>query len=342
MQYYYGHLNKQEQAVYLAMLEGFRQVSPSFPVLRLENESLAKAYAFLRMDHPELFYLTGYRYRYYQDSVYCDLLPEYMFEKKKVLDHRKALEARISKLVRPAQNMKEIDKLKYIHDFICSNITYDKLKKPYSHEIIGPLGHGVGVCEGIAKSVKILCDELGIWCVPAICHNNPEKGIKYRHMWNIVKINGTYYHFDATFDNTLGTPEMHRYDYFMLSDEQIFKDHEPLLYPIVSCTDGTHTYYREKKLSFTKDEEVQKRCLQAAKRGKVLDFQWRGGGMSYAVLKNLVQIIEEEASKKDKHALVSMNRTQAILRVSFVPVKPEESIVEQNANEAEQEIIEQK
>ena len=51
----------------------------------------------------------------------------------------------------------------------------------------------------------------------AICGNNPEKGIKYRHTWNIVKINGTYYHLDATFDNTLGKHSFGakeiRYDY---------------------------------------------------------------------------------------------------------------------------------
>ena len=71
----------------------------------------------------------------------------------------------------------------YVHDFICENVRYDKLKKAYSHEIIGPLGQGVGVCEGIAKSVKILCDALNLWCIIAICGNNPEKGIKYRHTW---------------------------------------------------------------------------------------------------------------------------------------------------------------
>ena len=95
--------------------------------------------------------------------------------------------ARVDKLVRPAKNLSEWEKEKYVHDFICENIRYDKLKKPYSHEIIGPLGQGVGVCEGIAKAVKVLLDELGVWCVIAICGNNPDKGIKYRHTWNIVK-----------------------------------------------------------------------------------------------------------------------------------------------------------
>ena len=59
----------------------------------------------------------------------------------------------------------------------------------------------------------------------ALCGNNPEKGIKYRHTWNIVKIGKTYYHLDATFDNSLGkcsqTGEEIRYDYFNLDDRDI-------------------------------------------------------------------------------------------------------------------------
>lgn len=85
---------------------------------------------------------------------------------------------------------------------------------------------------GIAKSVKVLCDALGIWCMVAICGNNPEKGIKYRHTWNIVKIGGQFYHLDVTFDNTLGKHSLAgqelRYDYFNLEDKKIFRDHEPL------------------------------------------------------------------------------------------------------------------
>ena len=53
-----------------------------------------------------------------------------------------------------------------------------------------------------------------------LCH------IKYRHTWNIVKIGKTYYHLDATFDNSLGkcfeTGAEIRYDYFNLDDKAIF------------------------------------------------------------------------------------------------------------------------
>lgn len=116
--------------------------------------------------------------------------------------------------------MAELEKEQYVHDFICQNVRYDKLKKSYSHEILGPLGQGVGVCEGIAKTVKILCDQLGIWCIVVFQEANPEKNIKYRHAWNIVKIGGAYYHLDATFDNTLSHMGPVRYDYFNLETEK--------------------------------------------------------------------------------------------------------------------------
>ena len=201
--YYYHQLNKQQQAVYYAILKGVQSLEEEFVIPRCESEELYNILFRMRLDHPEIFWATGFRYKYYNDSPNLIFVPEYLFKKNKIIEHQKAMTARVKKLVQPAMKLSEWEKEKYVHDFICENVYYDKLKKPYSHEIIGPLGQGVGVCEGIAKAVKVLMDALGVWCVIALCGNNPEKGIKYRHTWNIVKIGGTYYHLDATFDNTL-------------------------------------------------------------------------------------------------------------------------------------------
>ena len=281
----------------------------------------------------------GFKYRYYKDSPNLILIPEYIFDKNKIREHQKALGARVDKLVRTAMKFSEWDKEKYVHDFICENIRYDKLKKPYSHEIIGPLGHGVGVCEGIAKSVKVLCDALGVWCIIAICGNNPEKGIKYRHTWNIVRINGQYYHLDATFDNTLGKNEdgstSIRYDYFNLDDKNIFRDHEPLIAPAPPCPDGNHFYYREKKLSFTKLEDVYKRALQAAKKGREFTFHWRGGYLTREVLADLVDQIQAAGKTRDKKAIITLNWPQAVLRFHFVEQQAEGKVFIEEVNEGE-------
>jgi hypothetical protein len=284
MAYYYNQLSKIEQKAYYAIKEGLLNIAPSFSVPLLDGKTLSDIYFMVRMDHPEIFWSVKFSYRYYKDSDHAEMIPEYLFKKNQIMEHRTAMDSRVKKLARQAEKLSEKEKELFVHDFICENVRYDKLKKAYSHEIIGPLGQGVGVCEGIAKSVKILCDALGIWCIIALCDNNPEKGIKYRHMWNVVRIDGKYYHLDATFDNSLGKEAIIRYDYFNLSDSQIFKDHEPAIYKLPVCSDGDHTYYREKKLSWTKYEDVRKRAAQAVKKGKVLIFHWRGGYLTREVL----------------------------------------------------------
>ena len=335
--YYYNQLSKPQKAVYNAMKTGLESLAPSFQIPLLPGSDLAEVYFLLRLDNPDIFYAEGARYRYYPDSGNAEMIPEYLFDKKKVQDHQKAMKSRVEKLARPAAGMNEIEKLHYIHDFICENVRYDKLKKQYSHEIIGPLGQGVGVCEGIAKSVKILCDALDIWCIVAISENNPEKGIKYRHAWNVVKAGGKYYHIDATFDNSLSKESDIRYDYFALSDQQVFRDHEPVIWKVPECADADSFYYKMKKLSFTKMEDVRKRSAQAVKKGRVLTFHWRGGYLTKEVMQEMLDIFEEEAVKKSRHARVSVNWPQAVIRVSFEDKLDHEEVVYEEANEGEKE-----
>lgn len=335
--YYFQQLNKEQQHIYHSILKGVQNLENEFLVPVCDRETLYNLFFRMRLDHPEIFWVTGFRYKYYQNSPNFIFIPEYLFKKEKIIEHQKAMNARVEKLVRPAMKFSEWEKEKYVHDFICENVCYDKLKKPYSHEIIGPLGQSVGVCEGIAKSVKILCDALGIWCIVALSEANPEKGIKYRHAWNVVRIGGKYYHLDATFDNTLGGGERLRYDYFNLSDKQIFRDHERLVWKIPSCEDSDHFYYKEKKISFTKTEDVRKRSAQAVKKGKMLIFHWRGGYLTKEVLTELLHIIEEEAVKKERHAKVSLNWPQAVLQVTFEKELEGEPFRMEEANEGEQE-----
>ena len=316
--YYYSKMNKIQQSVYHSMKVGLLELASSFFVIRLDGKELQEVFLKLRLDCPEIFYVVSFRYRCQKEAANAEIIPEYLFDKKKIKEHQKAMTARVAKLIRPAYSMTEWEKEKYIHDFICTNVYYDKLKKPYSHEIIGPLGQGVGVCEGIAKAVKVLCDALSIWCIVVISEANPDKNIKYRHAWNVVKIGGEYYHLDATFDNNLSGEEILRYDYFNRSDKYIFRDHENVIYQIPQCHIDEQFYYKEKKLSFTKMEEVSKRTVQAVRQKKVLVFHWRGGTLTREVLSQLLTVLENCAKQKEMYPVVNINRHQAVLQVTFV------------------------
>lgn len=335
--YYYNQLNKEQQKAYYAIRQGLLEMAPSFPVPRLERKELSDVYFMIRMDDPMIFWSTTFKYRYYDNSANVELIPQYLFTRDKIKEHRLAMEARVKKLVRQAEKLDEKGKELFIHDFICGNVHYDKLKKEYSHEIIGALGNGVAVCEGIAKAVKLLCDRLGIWCVVALSENNPEKGIKYRHAWNVIRIDGKYYHLDATFDNTLSRSSTLRYDYVNLSDKQIFRDHEPVIWKMPPCVDNDHFYYKEKKISWTTLDEVKNRSRQSAKKGKVLLFHWRGGYLTREVLRDLLKIFNEEAAAREKHALVSVNWPQAVLLVEFADGTGQERVEMEEANEGELE-----
>lgn len=337
MRYYYDHLNKEEQKAYYAIMEGLLQLQDEIQVPFLERKQLSDIYFMIRMDNPKIFYTVTFSYKYYKDSSYVLLSPVYLFEKNKIRDHIQAMDSRLKKIARQAQEYKGIEQEQFLHDFIVTNVRYDKLKKEYSHELIGALGNGVAVCEGMAKAFKALCDELNIWCIVALSDNNPEKGIKYRHAWNIVRMEGKYYHVDATFDNTLSRDEEIRHDYFNLSDKQVFRDHEPVIWRTPLCEDGEHFYYKAKKLSWTTSEEVRNRTKQAVKKKKTLLFHWRGGYLTKDILKELLTIFEEEAALKEKTACVSVNWPQAVLRVKFIDGLGQEKVEMEEANEGEKE-----
>ena len=332
--YYYGQLSKEKKAVYDMLAAGCDALAAVIRGPDLGTEGLSDIYLRMKLDLPLLFFVTGFHYRKMPGADHVEVLPDYLFDRGKVKMHRQAVTARLERLARPLKGKSDREKELAIHDFILENVTYDKLKKSYSHEIIGPLTQGVGVCEGIAKTVKALCDAVGLPCIVALSEAAPEIGVRYRHTWNVVTVEGQRYHVDATFDNSLQRG-MKRYDYFNLDDKKIFRDHEPILTHAPACTQGDRFFYREQKLSFTKQEEVGRRALQAIRKKKPLIFHWRGGYLTRDVLGELVALLERTAQEKELHAQVKVNWPQAVLQVSFVPQPPGSALTPQQANEGE-------
>ena len=333
--YYYGQLSKEKKAVYDMLAAGCDALAAVIRVPDLGTEVLSDIYLRMKLDLPLLFFVTGFHYRKMPGADHVEVLPDYLFDRGKVKMHRQAVTARLERLARPLKGKSDREKELAIHDFILENVTYDKLKKSYSHEIIGPLTQGVGVCEGIAKTVKALCDAVGLPCIVALSEAAPEIGVRYRHTWNVVTVEGQRYHMDATFDNSLQRG-MKRYDYFNLDDKAVFRDHEPLIAPAPACTDGDHFYYKEKKLSFTKTEEVYKRSLQTAKKNKTLTFHWRGGYLTREVLKELIELIEKAGAEQNKTAHIQLNWPQAVLRIHYTDERSQAVVTMEEANEGEE------
>lgn len=223
----------------------------------------------------------------------------------------------MEKLVRPLRQLTPLEQERAIHDFICENVRYDKLKKPYSHEIIGPLGQGVGVCEGIAKSVKILCDALGLWCMIAVSENNPPRASNTAMPGTLCVWMGS----TTTWTPPLTLPSASPVSCAMTISIWMIAPSSGTTnlpsYPLPACTDAARAFYRAEKRSFTKIEDVCKRAQMPLRKDQPFLFHWRGGALNREILLELVRALEETAQTRGRHAAVSYNYPQAVLCVRF-------------------------
>ena len=84
-QYYYNHMNKAQQAAYHSILSGVKNLADEFQIPALEGKELYNVFFQMRLDHPEIFWVSSYKYRYYKDSPNLIFIPEYLFDKKKIM-----------------------------------------------------------------------------------------------------------------------------------------------------------------------------------------------------------------------------------------------------------------
>lgn len=130
------------------------------------------------------------------------------------------------------ESMDEYEKVRSIHDYIVISTKYDEenLKKDTIPDIDftakGVLEKNIGVCRGYAEAFKLLMDKLKIDCEIVTGYAD-----SVSHAWNVVKIDGVWYQIDCTYDdpvdenNAAGNSDNLRYDYFLITDEQICLDH---------------------------------------------------------------------------------------------------------------------
>ncbi len=117
--------------------------------------------------------------------------------------------------------MNQTEKIKAIHDYIINNTKYDSEKiggvtKYKSNTAYGTLTQGYAICSGYSDTMAIFLDKLGI---------ENYKIASTKHVWNLVKVDGSWKHLDLTFDDpvTSSGEDMLLSDYFLI-DTQTLKN----------------------------------------------------------------------------------------------------------------------
>jgi len=195
-----------------------------------ETTSFLQDMIFSILDEPDMFYVNFSKFTY---SVTSDGSGGYLLKNIKGIEYvtdqeagleyyeqfRTQAEKIISSTVKPG--MSDLEKALVLHDYLVLNSTYDlygtmeDLNEGYSaYDIIVKKN---GVCQGYALAYQYLLGLVGV-------ESRVVKSEDMCHGWNLVKINGNWYHVDVTWDDPIpDTPGRVKHSYFMLSDDAISK-----------------------------------------------------------------------------------------------------------------------
>lgn len=142
------------------------------------------------------------------------------------------LNAEIDALVAKVKGMDEFEKALYIHDYIVLNSEYDLELLDYMEKnnfrLPGELRsekyteysilvNGTGVCGSYALAYRAVLNAAGMECLYL-------SSAQMNHAWNMVKIDGYWYHVDCCWDDPV--PDQYgraRRTYFLRTDEEIME-----------------------------------------------------------------------------------------------------------------------
>lgn len=182
------------------------------------EKQLATCFAKVVNDHPELFYVrNGYSY--------TNGSPVYMYPNYKTISDTEisAFNNALAIVVGQARAFaSDLEKMLFVHDYLIINCAYNwdvatvgNTSNENVFNAYGVLVEGDAVCQGYALAYKLIMNELGLTCTTVSSDS-------MNHMWNMVQLNGQWYHMDVTWDDPV--PDKQGYaghNYFLLSDQTI-------------------------------------------------------------------------------------------------------------------------
>ncbi len=256
--YYYDRLSEEEQLWYREMYAVMSAMKTEMKLSEEANETvgaegLDKIFNCVMNDNPGLFYVEGYTYTLY---TYGDELDKVAFSGTYSMspDEKTERQDRMDKEVKAClaqitAGASEYEKVKYVYEYVICATEYN-LEAEDNQNICSVFLGGESVCQGYAKAVQYLLNELGMEATLVVgsVHNTES------HAWNLVKVDGEYYYLDATWGDAsyqlqgsdaavLALPSV-SYDYLCVPYDEMALTHtikSPVEMP--RCTAMAANYY---------------------------------------------------------------------------------------------------
>lgn len=174
---------------------------------------------------PYLYYIIdsyAFSYRGSTRAVHVTVQVEYRETLQQTAYVNKQVKAILQQIITPGMNNHQ--KVKAIHDWVVLNLEYDHSHRKYT--AYEGLQTGSAVCQGYTLLTYKLLWGAGIPNRIVEGTARSGDGVTQSHAWNLVQLNGTWYHLDTTWDDPDPSPKDGISTvYYMRTDKQMRADH---------------------------------------------------------------------------------------------------------------------
>ncbi len=198
--------------------------------------------------NPHLFYVfTAIKYSYWpQTNTIVSLMfgDSYILTEEEALQYQDELSKFATDFLEVATTLEnDVEKALYANDYIVLNTEYDiesvntGVTNRASHTMLGVFAHNSAVCQGYTLAYTFLLDLVGI-------NSTYVDSDPMNHVWNLVEIDGQWYHTDVTWNDPLiDTLGKTSHSYFLVSESKISQTHKGFVTQQVADDTTYDNYY---------------------------------------------------------------------------------------------------
>ena len=321
--WYYDQLSEISKKSYVILLKSLFMLEDSIALPYQNIDEMSKIFYSVLKDNTLIFFDRTFEQSYVEGETICYITPEYTFSKSTIVKNMQIVKNYLQRFD-SLKNESDYNKVRCVHDYCIINFKYDYAKGPNAYSILGLILNNVAVCEGISEFFKLVLDYLGVRSIYVVgSSKNPNNSAiintSENHAWNIVYVDKKPFHFDVTWDICM-TDNIRRYDYFMLSDDDIKKDHIIDRNTIACDTKGKDFYTNNSLVaySFTDLEKIVETKLRKGERIVVLKLSNMiiTNDIVDKVIKRSLDIYSKIEQKK-VFIKSSYNKDQGVFQMNF-------------------------
>lgn len=174
---------------------------------------------------PYLYYIIdsyAFSYRGSSSSANVTVQVEYRETLQQTAYVNQQVKGILKEIILPGMNNHQ--KVEVIHDWVVQHLQYDNSYSKYT--AYEGLQSGSAVCQGYSLLTYKLLAGAGIPNKIVEGTARPEGGKTQSHAWNLVQLDGRWYHLDTTWDDPSPSVDGEiSKDYYLRTDSQIRRDH---------------------------------------------------------------------------------------------------------------------